>query len=494
MRGWCWSSRVVLAVAAARGGDADPTDAGVGTLVDSDTASYRATQQVREAFGEEPVVVLAEGDLQELILTANIFRLLRLEGCLSGNVPKGAKPIPGPARSWPSSTRSSSSPARRPSSTRRWSRSTASCGGSRERVPPRAVPGIPPLRSRPGTASPACPRLDNPEFVATVVFDLSRARGTPKARLAYLFPNSRSAQIVVRLRPDLSEAERHRAIELIEAAVDDTTPRKACAEQRASRRPASSCEGGSYVVSGAPVVVDGVARALKDALLVLFAVAVVVMALTLLLVFRSRLRLLPLALALAAAALTFGLLGLVRRLADDGLDRRPADPDRPRRRLRDPAPGPLRRGGRRTAPAGRRGGRLAATAGGPTIATACLATAAGFLALQLSPIPMVRSFGLLLDRRRRDRFRPALDRGFAALSLSSRRARECRSQGPARRSTASARPPALASHLATLRDGRVLGDRLWPWPSLGLGRRHSDRDQPPTSASWRRRASMRCAN
>ena len=34
--------------------------------------------------------------------------------------------------------------------------------------------------------------------------------------------------------------------------------------------------------------------------------------------------------------------------------------------------------------------------GGPTIATACLATAAGFLALQLSPIPMVRSFGLLL--------------------------------------------------------------------------------------------------
>ncbi len=69
---------------------------GVGTLVDTDTSTYRATQQVRDAFGEEPVVVLAEGDLQRLVLTSNLFRLLRLEGCLSGKVPKGAKPIPGP--------------------------------------------------------------------------------------------------------------------------------------------------------------------------------------------------------------------------------------------------------------------------------------------------------------------------------------------------------------------------------------------------------------
>jgi hydrophobe/amphiphile efflux-3 (HAE3) family protein len=38
----------------------------------------------------------------------------------------------------------------------------------------------------------------------------------------------------------------------------------------------------------------------------------------------------------------------------------------------------------------------AAAAGGPTIGAACLATAVGFLALQLSPIPMVRGFGWLL--------------------------------------------------------------------------------------------------
>ena len=55
----------------------------------------------------------------------------------------------------------------------------------------------------------SAPSLGNPDFTAAVVFDLRRSRGTPKPRLAYLFPNKHSAQIVVRLRPDLDEAERH---------------------------------------------------------------------------------------------------------------------------------------------------------------------------------------------------------------------------------------------------------------------------------------------
>jgi predicted RND superfamily exporter protein len=61
--------------------------------------------------------------------------------------------------------------------------------------------------------------------------------------------------------------------------------------------------------------------------------------------------------------------------------------------------------------------RRAAARGGPTIGTACLATAAGFLALQLSPTPMVRSFGLLLVAGIGIAFALALTAGFAALSL-----------------------------------------------------------------------------
>jgi hydrophobe/amphiphile efflux-3 (HAE3) family protein len=405
---------LVLAVAAAAGATRIPTDAGVGTLVDADTSTYEATQHVREVFGEEPVVVLVKGELPQLILTENIFRLLRLEGCLSGKVPKGAEAIPGPcaelARSKPvefvsgPATFLNEAVVQIDQQLRRLAR----------RVPPeRFREFLLAVATRYGITS--APSVDNEEFVATVVFDLARARGTPKARLAYLFPNSHSAQIVVRLKPNLSEAERHRALSLIDAAVHDTTPRHVCAEE-GKPAPCFQLQGGSYVVSGVPVVVDGLARALKDALLVLFAVALVVMALTLLLVFRSRLRLLPLGIALAAAALVFGLLGLTGGaltmasiaalpiligLAVDYAIQFQARYDE----------------AVESGATGAEAARMAANAGGPTIAAACAATVAGFLALQLSPIPMVRTFGWLLIAGVLIAFLLMLTTGSAALSL-----------------------------------------------------------------------------
>ena len=160
-----------------------PTDAATNTLVDSDTASYQATQQVKQDFGEEPIVILAEGDLQRLVLTSNLGRLLRLEGCLSGKVPKGAEPIPGP------------------------------CAELAELDPVRAVVGpatflneaviqiqrqlqrlvatVPPAQLRELLLEVAAkygitsaPSLSNPNFLAAIVFDLRKSRGTPKARLS----------------------------------------------------------------------------------------------------------------------------------------------------------------------------------------------------------------------------------------------------------------------------------------------------------------------
>ncbi len=405
---------LVLAVGAGIGATRIPTDAGVGTLVDTDTPTYQATQRVRDAFGEEPVVVLARGDLQKLILTANVFRLLRLEGCLSGQVPKGAKPIPGPCAEL-----ARLDPVEFVAGPATFLNEAVVQIDQQLRQLGRHVPAerlrefLVAVATRYGITS--APSLDNPDFVATVVFDLARARGTPKARLAYLFPNAHSAQIVVRLKPGLDEAERHRALDLIDAAVDDTTPRQACAEN-GRPAPCFALDGGSYVVSGAPVVVDGLAGALKEALLVLFGVALVVMALTLLAVFRSHLRLLPLAVALAAAALVFGLLGalggsltmasiavlpILIGLAVDYAIQFQARFDE-------------------AIESGFRGAdatRLAAIRGGPTIATAALATVAGFLVLQLSPTPMVRSFGLLLVLGVVVAFALALTAGFAALSL-----------------------------------------------------------------------------
>ena len=83
-----------------------------------------------------------------------------------------------------------------------------------------------------------------------------------------------------------------------------------------------------------------------------------------------------------------------RRQPHDGVDRGAARADRPRGGLRDPVPRPLRRGATRAArPALPAASGLAAAAGGPTILTAGLATAVGFLVLLLSPVPMVRGFG-----------------------------------------------------------------------------------------------------
>ena len=68
----------------------------------------------------------------------------------------------------------------------------------------------------------------------------------------------------------------------------------------------------------------------------------------------------------------------------------------------------------------------AAARGGPVIATAGLATGVGFVVLILSPIPLVRTFGLLLVLGIALAFAIALTAGFAALALArpgSRRGR-----------------------------------------------------------------------
>jgi hydrophobe/amphiphile efflux-3 (HAE3) family protein len=416
-----WSARharvvlavaVVVAVAAGVGATRLPTDAGVGTLVDTDTSTYQATEHVRQVFGEEPVVVLVKGELPQLILTENIFKLLRLEGCLSGKVPKGAKPIPGPCEEL-----AAMEPVEFVSGPATFLNEAVVQIDRQLRRLARQVPAerfrefLLAVATRYGITS--APSIDNEEFVATVVFDLARARGTPKARLAYLFPNSHSAQIVVRLKPELSDGERHRALGLIEALTRETTPRHACAEE-GKPAPCFQLKGGSYVVSGVPVVVDGLARALKDALVLLFAVALAVMALTLVLIFRSRRRLLPLGVAVAAVAIVFGLLGLgdgtltmasiaalpiLIGLAVDYAIQFQARYDEA---VAAGAPEPARE---------------AATRGGPTIAAACAATIAGFLALQLSPTPMVRTFGLLLIAGVLIAFLLSLTLGFAALSF-----------------------------------------------------------------------------
>jgi uncharacterized protein len=404
----------LIAIAAAVAATQVHTDAGLSTLVGKDDPTYEATQRVRAEFGEEPVVVLVKESLPKLLLGKDLVRLLRLEGCLSGKLPKGAEPLPGACEGLAETKPVSflAGPATF------LNESVVQIDQQLERMSKQ----IPQARFQEFLLEVATkygitslPSIENEEFVSTVVFDLAKARGTPKARLAYLFPNSHAAQIVIRLKPDLSESERRAAIALIKEAVEETQPRKACAES-GKPQPCFQLRGGSYVVTGAPVVVDGISKALKNALLLLFGVAVVVMGLVLLLAFRSRMRLLPLVFALAAAAIVFGLLDLVGGsltmasvavlpiligLAVDYAIQFQARLDE------------VEATGASAADAA----RTAANLSGPTIATACLATAAGFLVLLLSPTPMVRGFGILLVIGVLLAFILVMTAGFAALAL-----------------------------------------------------------------------------
>src|SRR3954470_3621002 len=383
--------------------------AGTDTLVGRSSATFQATQRYHQRFGDDAVIVLVRGPLTKLVLTQDIGHVLGLEGCLSGNAPRNVKPLGGPngpcatfARTKPvqvvygpgtfinesvkqigdefareqQSTAQQSKQAREAAyklaRSRGWSvaRARNAADQAEKLVQLQFTRTVVQLGLRYGLTS--LPRLNDPSFVSRLVFDPSKPTGTPKARFAYLFPTKNAALIQVRLKPALSESQRERAIALVRRAV-------AMPDWRLSN-------GGSYVVTGAPVVVNDLSKDITHSLVVLLVAALLLMAATLALVFRRRLRLLPLGVALLATALTFGALaiagapltmasiGVLPVLLGLAVDYAIQVQSR----------------------VGEEGLEGAAARGVPTIATAAAATAAGFLVLALSPVPMVRDFGLLL--------------------------------------------------------------------------------------------------
>jgi len=422
-------------------------DAGVDTVVGTDSPAYAATQTLRERFGDDAIIVLVRGDLRKLLLTQDLERLLGLEGCIAGNVPRDATPAGGAggpcgrlARAKPVKVvlgpgtfvntavlelrsgyerrlaraeqqgDAAASDARSTARRAGFGRAAADrrAAAARRRVQDALVDELGALAARYGLLS--VPRLDDSAFVSTLVFDPAKQAGTPKRKFAYLFPSrgarpGDTALVQVRLKAGLGEAQRNQAIALVRAAV------------KMSRfRPRN---GATYTVTGAPVVASDLTSSISGSMRTLLGVALIVMAGMLALVFRSRLRLLPLAIALAAAALTFGALSLAGAsltmasiavlpvligLAVDYAIQLQA-------RISEE-----RREGIGAGAAARR----AALLGAPAVAVAAAATAAGFAVLAFSPVPMVRGFGLLLVAGIAIAFALALLAGTAALVLAER--------------------------------------------------------------------------
>jgi uncharacterized protein len=416
--------------------------AATSTFVSSASPQYRATQRFYENFGEEPVAVLVKGSLEQMLLSSDIDRLLGLEGCLSGNVPANAlaaeggphgpcaklaragtvKVVLGPGtfvneaaeqigagliaqnRQAETQARESKRAVIHAARVRGLGEAQANQLGEQASkiVMARFHEGIAKLALQYGIT--ATPSLDEPGFVEALVFDSKKPAGTPKERFAYLFPSRDAALVSVRMKAGLSQAQRETTIGLIREAV-------AMKQWRLQH-------GESYLVTGEPVIVADLTGAIGHAMELLLIAVLAVMAIVLSLIFRVRPRLLPLMVALLAAALTFGGLALVGAsltvaqvavlpiLVGLSVDYAIQFQSRVSEVL-DGGAGEMRAAI-----------RAAAGAGGPTIATACVATAGATLVLLASPVPMVRGFGVLLAVGVLLAFLCALTAGAAALTLA----------------------------------------------------------------------------
>lgn len=413
------------------------------TLVDKGSDTFKATERFKQEFGDDPVVVLVKGDLEQLVLTEDLDRLRILEICLAGeasgeelarNVPtpeacrelaeeRPARVVYGPAtflnqfaqqasalfaqqsQQAQADARRAGRAAYRRAIDNGLGKAEAELAGEQASQAVLQAFEAQTLELATRYGQTGLPSIDSPTFVRPVVFDSRFTDPVPKAKFSYLFPSADSALISIRLRPELSESERAATIDLIREAVGDDAFRIRNTE---------------YVVSGIPVVVDGLTDEIEGEIKVLLIAALLVMALVLALVFAPPLRLLPLGIGLVASAIAFGGLALfggtltmasiaglpvLIGLAVDYAIQLQA-------RF-----GEARAGG--ASPA--RAAAQAAAEGGPVIATAALATVAGFAVLLLSPIPMVRSFGLLLVGGILIAFAVALTAGLAILSLTANR-------------------------------------------------------------------------
>ena len=65
------------------------------TLVNRSSGSFQATDAYHRDFGEDAVLILVRQYLPKTVLTSDLERLVGLEGCIAGNVPRGQQPIGG---------------------------------------------------------------------------------------------------------------------------------------------------------------------------------------------------------------------------------------------------------------------------------------------------------------------------------------------------------------------------------------------------------------
>ena len=365
-------------------------------LLDRDAEAWAATERAEKDFGRDPITIVASGDLDLILDRSGLDRLSVLETCVAGRIERGRGDL------FPLCKRLSrldpavvfTGPATF------LGRAVAGLGGvyraqlrrlqELPRGPAQAAERRFLLRqlagvvARYGLVSP--PSLEDRAFVDRVVYGAGTRREGPKPRLSYLFPGGDSAQVVIRLDRSLDEEREAEVIDLIEQVAG---------------HPDTAIDQVDYLITGAPVVLGDLDGPVRVGIGIVTGVALLLMALALFVVFGSVWRLLPLLLAAFAVVVAAGLLAVVGgRLSLATLAAAPilvglsVDYAVQIQARFDEALTKLEGGDRHRA--ARSAARSAANPGFPVLATASLATAAGFLAMALSDYPLVSELGLLL--------------------------------------------------------------------------------------------------
>ncbi|TMD93373.1 MAG: hypothetical protein E6I76_14765 [Chloroflexi bacterium] len=281
-------------------------DAGPRALAPGGSDSAAATTEYAQQFGGDPVIILVRGPWKVATDTRNIVTLAALEGEVrkvdgvklvegpGGLVYTAANAALGPAlQQLRTDAKAAGDAARAAALTAGKSSADADAAARAAEVDTLQRETAALLQKYPAIKETGIPGLDNPRFVNAFLF---RSDGSVKPLFKPLFPRPNASLVVVRLVDG--------------ASLNTVRDVRDTVSSMVRKYPLS---GVSVTVSGAPVVSEGLVSATVTDLRVVVPVAAVAMLVILFALLPGWLALVPLPLAAIGVSYTYGALDLLRR-------------------------------------------------------------------------------------------------------------------------------------------------------------------------------------
>jgi uncharacterized protein len=377
---------VVLSLAAIPGTLLLKTDSSLNPLVSPKSTVHEDTQRYQAEFGSDPDTVILTGHLQDIFSTNNLLQLNNFEQDFpSTHDCSIISPVTILNQAINQATQTQQNLqaqiAQAQQEAAQAARQQAAAAGlsakAQEKAAEQAKAQV--LQQFQSAidqmAQMGEPSLDNPKFVAAVLYN---ADGSINSSLASLIPDQEHALVIVTSAGNISASDSLKISHDIVNYFD-----------------ANSLQDVSATVAGFALVTEEISGSMKSNLLVLLGLAVLVMVVVLFALFRVRWRLLSLLMVGIGALWTFGLMGYISIpitmatmavlpvLIGLGIDY----PIQFHNRYQEE----IARSNSVTQAVTNSFLKMA-----PAVGIALLATAIGFATLYVSSVPMIRDFGIIL--------------------------------------------------------------------------------------------------